>query len=79
MNENLAIKGHRPLRSRAMGRPRKQPPGADTTLSFKVEADLITAIDAEAARMLVGGKVSRTQAIKVLLREALAARTKRSK
>jgi hypothetical protein len=62
-----------------MGRPRKSPPGSATTLSFKVESDLIAAIDAEAVRMLPGGKVSRTQAIKVLLREALAARTKRGK
>ena len=44
------------------------------TLSFKVEEDLIKSIDAEAERMLPGGNVSRTSAIKILIREALEAR-----
>ncbi len=79
MNEKLAMMRPRPLRSRSMGRPKKTPPGTEMTLSFKVESELIAAIDAEAVRMLPGGKVSRTQAIKVLLSEALASRAKRSK
>jgi hypothetical protein len=49
------------------------------TLSFKVGADLIAAIDAEAAHMLRGGKVSRTQAVQVLILEALTARQKKRK
>jgi hypothetical protein len=56
----------------ALGRPRVRPPGEDTILSFKVEARLIKALDAEAARMSAerptgSSRISRTEAIKVIL------------
>jgi hypothetical protein len=65
-----------------VGRPRTRPPGEDTVLSFKVTDEFIAMLD-KAAEALTrerppgSSKVSRTEAIKILLSEALAARSKR--
>jgi hypothetical protein len=51
------------------------------TLSFRAEAELLKALDEEAARIASetkGLKVSRSDAVKILLWEALEARRKRS-
>jgi hypothetical protein len=62
-----------------MGRPRKTKPGLPVNLGFRAPADLIQAVDAEAARMgaeTKGMRISRTQAVQVLLWEAIASRAK---
>lgn len=64
-----------------VGRPKTRPPGEDTILSFKVEARLIKALDAEAARMtgerpLGSARISRTEAIKVILYRWLESQSK---
>ena len=64
-----------------VGRPRIRPPGENTVLSFKVSDELIAMLD-KAAEALTrerpagSSRVSRTEAIKILLSEALAARSK---
>ena len=63
-----------------VGRPRTRPPGEDTILSFKVSDATVKALDAEAARMTVergpgASKVSRTEAVKVILARWLADRS----
>jgi hypothetical protein len=64
-----------------VGRPRIRPPGETTVLSFKVTDEFIAMLD-KAAESLSrerppgSSKVSRTEAIKILLSEALAARSK---
>jgi hypothetical protein len=64
-----------------VGRPRIRPPGEITVLSFKVTDEFIAMLD-KAAESLSrerppgSSKVSRTEAIKILLSEALAARSK---
>jgi hypothetical protein len=65
----------------AMGRKRKAAAGADVILGFKVADTLVKALDAESDHMtrergLGASQVSRTETIKVLLAEALAARAK---
>ena len=75
---------HRHLKSTKLpdvGRPRTRPPGEDTILSFKVSDATVKALDAEAARMTVergpgASKVSRTEAVKVILARWLADRSK---
>jgi hypothetical protein len=75
---------HRHLKSTKLpdvGRPRTRPPGEDTILSSKVSDATVKALDAEAARMTVergpgASKVSRTEAVKVILAKWLADRSK---
>ena len=64
-----------------VGRPRIRPPGENTVLSFKVSDELIALLDKAAERLTRerppgSSRVSRTEAIKILLSEALAARSK---
>lgn len=64
-----------------VGRKRTAPPGADIILGFKVPDTLVKALDAEAEQMtrergLGASQVSRTEVIKILLSEGLAARAK---
>ena len=64
-----------------VGRKRTAPPGADIILGFKAPDALVKALDAEAEHMtserqMGSSPVSRTEAIKVLLAEALAVRAK---
>ncbi len=64
-----------------VGRKRERPAGADIILGFKAPETLVKALDAEAEHMtserqMGSSPVSRTEAIKVLLAEALAARAK---
>jgi hypothetical protein len=75
---------HRTRKSARMpdvGRPRTRPPGENTVLSFKVGDEFIALLD-KAAEALTrerppgSSRVSRTEAIKILLSEALAARSK---
>ena len=67
-----------------VGRPRIRPAGENTALSFKATDEFIAMLD-KAAESLTrerppgSSKVSRTEAIKILLAEALAARAARSK
>jgi hypothetical protein len=66
-----------------VGRPRIRPPGENTVLSFKVTDEFIDMLD-KAAEQLTrerppgSSRVSRTEAIKILLAEALTARAERS-
>jgi len=65
-----------------LGRPRTRPPGENTVLSFKVTDEFIVLLDKAAEtltreRPIGSSKVSRTETIKILLSEALAARSKR--
>jgi hypothetical protein len=67
-----------------VGRPRIRPLDETAALSFKVAPELIRALDAEAARLTAergpgASKVSRTEAVKVILANWLAARAERSK
>ena len=69
------------VRTADVGRPRTRPPGEDTILSFKVEAKLVKALDNEAARMSSerpagSARISRTEAIKVILYRWLEAQAK---
>jgi hypothetical protein len=62
-----------------LGRPRTRPPGENTVLSFKATDEFIAMLDKAAEsltreRPLGSSKVSRTETIKILLAEALAAR-----
>jgi hypothetical protein len=74
---------HRTRRSARLpdvGRPRIRPLDETAALSFKVSPELIRELDAEAARLTVergpgASKVSRTEAVKVILAKWLAART----
>jgi hypothetical protein len=64
-----------------VGRPKIRPPDEDTILSFKVSAALVKALDAEAERMTAergpgASKVSRTEAVKVILGRWLAERSR---
>ena len=64
-----------------VGRPKTRPADEDTILSFKVSAALIKALDAEAERMTTergpgASKVSRSEAVKVILARWLAERPK---
>lgn len=64
-----------------VGRPKTRPPGEDTILSFKVESKLVKALDAEAARMSAerpagSARISRTEAIKVVLYRWLESQAK---
>lgn len=62
-----------------MGRPRKTKEGEPINLGFRVPPDLISAIDAEVQRMAEdkrGMKLSRSQAVIILLWEALDARAR---
>jgi hypothetical protein len=64
-----------------VGRPKIRPPGEDTILSFKVESKLVKALDAEAARMSAerpagSARISRTEAIKVVLYRWLESQAK---
>jgi hypothetical protein len=67
-----------------VGRPRIRPLGENTALSFKVTDEFIAMLD-KAAEDLTrerppgSSKVSRTEAIKILLSEALKARADRAK
>jgi hypothetical protein len=65
-----------------VGRPRVRPPGENTVLSFKVTDEFIALLDKAAEHLTRerppgSSKVSRTEAVKILLSEALAARSKR--
>jgi len=72
------------VKASEVGRPRIRPPGEVTVLSFKVTDDFIAMLD-KAAEDLTrerppgSSKVSRTEAIKILLSEALATRAARPK
>jgi len=72
------------VKASEVGRPRIRPPGEVTVLSFKVTEDFIAMLD-KAAEDLTrerppgSSKVSRTEAIKILLSEALATRAARPK
>ena len=60
-----------------VGRPKIRPADEDTILSFKVSATLVKALDAEAERMTEergpgASRVSRTEAVKVILGRWLA-------
>ena len=62
-----------------VGRPRTRPPGEDVIIGFKITDTLAKALDAEAELMTherpVGAsRVSRTECLKILIGEALAAR-----
>jgi len=60
-----------------MGRPRKHPPGKTSNLGTRLPTSLIEEVDQEAGRIAAAMKlqsISRTQAIEILLREALEAR-----
>jgi hypothetical protein len=78
---------HRNRRSAKLpdvGRPRIRPLDETAALSFKVSPELIRELDAEAARLTAergpgASKVSRTEAVKVILAKWLAARADRSK
>ena len=64
-----------------MGRKRQAVADADIILGFKVAPALVKALDAESETMtrergLGASPVSRTETIKILLSEALAARAK---
>ena len=64
-----------------VGRPRIRPIDETAALSFKVSPALIRALDAEAARLTSergpgASKVSRTEAVKVILAKWLADHTK---
>lgn len=62
-----------------MGRPRKSKPGQGIILSFRAEEILINALDDEAKQIAKERRrtsVSRTEAVKQLLWEALDARAK---
>jgi hypothetical protein len=61
-----------------VGRPKIRPADEDTTLSFKASAALIKALDAEADRMSAekpegSARVSRSEAIKIILNSWIAA------
>jgi hypothetical protein len=77
-------RGRKLVKALDVGRPRIRPPGEVTVLSFKVTDEFIAMLD-KAAETLTrerpagSSKVSRTEAIKILLTEALAARADRSK
>lgn len=63
--------------SESVGRPRKRGLNESTSLGFKVDPELLRALDAEAERMSAlqppgRAKVSRTEVIKVVLYEWLA-------
>lgn len=62
-----------------MGRPRIRPLNETAALSFKVAPELIRALDEEAARLTAergpgASKVSRTEAVKVILAKWLSNR-----
>jgi hypothetical protein len=64
-----------------VGRPKIRPADEDTILSFKASAALIKAIDAEAERMTAekpagSARVSRSEAIKIILNSWIAEHTK---
>jgi predicted transcriptional regulator len=64
-----------------LGRPRTRPAGESTILSFKVEDDLVRALDEEAKAMSaeqVSGRASitRGELVRILLHEGLAAHAK---
>jgi len=64
-----------------VGRPRIRPLDETAALSFKVSPALIHALDAEAARLTAergpgASKVSRTEAVKIILNRWLADRSK---
>ena len=67
-----------------LGRPRTRPPGENTVLSFKATDEFIATLDKASEdltreRPAGSSKVSRTETIKILLTEALAARAARTK
>jgi hypothetical protein len=69
------------VRMTDVGRPKTRPPGEDTILSFKVEPKLVKALDGEAARMSAerpagSARISRTEAIKVILYRWLESQAK---
>ena len=75
----------RPRRSAKLsdvGRPRIRPLDETAALSFKVSPELIRALDAEAVRLTAergpgASKVSRTEAVKVILARWLDSQAKR--
>ncbi len=62
-----------------MGRPRKTPKDEPLNLSFRADADLVRDLDKEVDEMdkITGFKVSRSQMVMALLREALETRRKK--
>lgn len=62
------------VRSDEMGRPRKSKPGTEMVLSFRVDADLLRDLDEEAKRFAPGVELSRTQLVKLALREWIDSR-----
>jgi hypothetical protein len=65
-----------------VGRPRIRPLDETAALSFKVSPELIRALDAEAVRLTAergpgASKVSRTEAVKVILARWLDSQAKR--
>ena len=65
-----------------VGRPKIRPADEDTILSFKVSARLVKALDEEAERMTAekpagSARISRSEAIKIILNRWLDERSKR--
>ena len=63
-----------------VGRPRTRPPGEDMVLSFRVTEETLTTLDRLADKMTAerpagSSRVTRTEAVKILLSDAIAART----
>ncbi len=81
MDIEKSTNARRSARLGDVGRPKIRPADEDTILSFKVSATLVRALDAEAERMTVergpgASRVSRTEAVKVILGRWLAEHTK---
>ena len=74
-------RSHKSARLSDVGRPRIRPLTESIALGFKAAPDLVQALDAEAARLTAergpgASKVSRTEAIKVILAKWLADQAK---
>ena len=83
MAEN-SQRSHKSARLPDVGRPRVRALTETINIGFKAEPDLVRALDEEAAHLTAergpgASKVSRTEAIKVILAKWLAARAERTK
>jgi hypothetical protein len=81
MAEN-SQRSHKSARLSDVGRPRVRALTETINIGFKAEPNLVRALDEEAARLTAergpgASKVSRTEAIKVILAHWLATRPKR--
>jgi hypothetical protein len=80
MAEN-SQRSHKSARLVDVGRPRKRALSETINIGFKADPELVRALDDEAARLTAergpgASKVSRTEAIKVILAKWLADRSK---